>query len=149
MQMDLDWLNKRAQKDYMPTSVASKQRCTELRQNKQKLSPMVSDMCDFQSAKRLIFAKKPFRFDRVFGPEDSQSTVFEEVKELVDSFLDGYNVCLFAYGQTGSGKTHTMSARDGIVWQSLKVVFSKVQMVQMQAFEIYIDRVNDLVAPEN
>ena len=34
--------------------------------------------------------------------------VFEEVKSLVVSCIDGYNVCIFAYGQTGSGKTFTM-----------------------------------------
>jgi len=27
---------------------------------------------------------------------------------LIQSSLDGYNVCIFAYGQTGSGKTYTM-----------------------------------------
>lgn len=27
---------------------------------------------------------------------------------VVQSALDGFDVCLFSYGQTGSGKTHTM-----------------------------------------
>ena len=40
--------------------------------------------------------------------ESSQEAVFEDTRRLVESFLDGFNVCLFAYGQTGSGKTHTM-----------------------------------------
>ena len=34
--------------------------------------------------------------------------VFEEVRALVTSCIDGFNVCIFAYGQTGSGKTFTM-----------------------------------------
>lgn len=40
--------------------------------------------------------------------ESTQEAVFEDTRRLVESFLDGFNVCLFAYGQTGSGKTHTM-----------------------------------------
>lgn len=49
-----------------------------------------------------------FNFDTVFGPSSSQEVVFDEVKEFVQSALDGYNVCIFSYGQTGAGKTHTM-----------------------------------------
>lgn len=37
--------------------------------------------------------------------------VFDEVKAIVTSCVDGYHVCIFAYGQTGSGKTYTMEGK--------------------------------------
>ena len=39
--------------------------------------------------------------------------MFEDTRHLVQSAVDGYNVCIFAYGQTGSGKTHTIYGSEG------------------------------------
>jgi kinesin family protein C1 len=43
----------------------------------------------------------------------TQTKVFNELAQLVQSCLDGKNVCIFAYGQTGSGKTYTMEGGEG------------------------------------
>ncbi|XP_025238158.1 kinesin-like protein KIF25 [Theropithecus gelada] len=51
---------------------------------------------------------KTYHFERVYGPAESQSVVFGDVRPLLTSLLDGYNVCVMAYGQTGSGKSYTM-----------------------------------------
>jgi chromosomal replication initiation ATPase DnaA len=45
---------------------------------------------------------------------------------LIQSAMDGFNVCIFAYGQTGSGKTYTMQGTDtepGIVPRALEEIF--------------------------
>ncbi len=38
--------------------------------------------------------------------------MFADTKHLIQSAIDGYNVCIFAYGQTGSGKTFTIYGND-------------------------------------
>jgi hypothetical protein len=47
---------------------------------------------------------KSFAFDRVWGTDQSQTSVFQDVEPLALSVVDGFNACIFAYGQTGSGK---------------------------------------------
>lgn len=45
--------------------------------------------------------EKEFEFDAAFRDDSTQEEVFEDTKRLVESCIDGFNVCLFAYGQTG------------------------------------------------
>ncbi len=49
--------------------------------------------------------KSKFEFDKIFGPDDSQTVVFEEsVRPLINDVVSGYNCTVFAYGQSGAGK---------------------------------------------
>ncbi|XP_071368205.1 kinesin-like protein KIF25 [Centroberyx affinis] len=109
---------------------------------------------------------KMFEFERVHGPEDSQDAVFGEVKPLLTSLLDGYNVCIMAYGQTGSGKTHTMigsqpaepsgtqqEAQQGIIPKAAAELFRLISekpaeshTVEVSVVEVYNNEVFDLLA---
>ena len=99
---------------------------------------------------------KRFEMDRVFGPDTSQSDVFEEVEPLLHSCLDGYNVCIFAYGQTGSGKTHTMDGPEddrGITLRAFSLLFGAAERqwsgyqytFSCSMVEIYNDTLRDLL----
>ncbi|KAI9768012.1 MAG: kinesin-like nuclear fusion protein [Geoglossum simile] len=100
-----------------------------------------------------------FTFDRVFGPSSQNPEVFEEISQLVQSALDGYNVCIFCYGQTGAGKTHTMSADDGMIPLALHQIYDTARTLEEKGWkytmegsfvEVHNEALNDLLGkPED
>lgn len=103
---------------------------------------------------------KPFVYDSVFGPNASQEDVFEDTKRVVQSAVDGYNVCVFAYGQTGSGKTFTMQGvpgNPGVTPRAMTELFDVLNhlpshykwQVSCYMVEIYLDNLVDLFLPKN
>ncbi|KAL4920115.1 P-loop containing nucleoside triphosphate hydrolase protein [Aspergillus aurantiobrunneus] len=95
-----------------------------------------------------------FSFDHVFGPAAQNSDVFDEISQLVQSALDGYNVCIFCYGQTGSGKTHTMSSLDGMIPRAVHQIYETATGLEEKGWrytmegnfvEVYNENLNDLL----
>lgn len=108
------------------------------------------------SGKDIRSSQYSFEFDKIFDQRCSNSEVFSEIDQLVQSSLDGLNVCVFAYGQTGSGKTWTMShPEDGMISLSLKRIFCHISDLKEQGWEysiagqfveIYNEQIIDLLS---
>nr|AMS24255.1 kinesin 14-VIa protein [Marsilea vestita] len=103
---------------------------------------------------------KQFQFDRVFDETSTQEDIFEDTKYLVQSAVDGYNVCIFAYGQTGSGKTFTIygsEANPGLTPRATRELFSILKRdsnkfsfsLKAYMIELYQDTLVDLLLPKN
>jgi hypothetical protein len=102
---------------------------------------------------------KTYNFDKVYGADTTQDQVFTDTKKLIQSAVDGYNVCIFAYGQTGSGKTWTMTGdrtsntNKGIMPRAFEEIFDigkrdndKIEIsVTMYMLELYCGKLNDLL----
>lgn len=103
-----------------------------------------------------------YTFDRVFSPLSTQQECFEEISQLVQSALDGFNVCIFAYGQTGSGKTFTMQGpttttnedTSGMIPRAVNQIYDVAQQLKQfgweynmegQFLEIYNEVIHDLL----
>ncbi|XP_017227155.1 kinesin-like protein KIN-14E isoform X1 [Daucus carota subsp. sativus] len=98
-------------------------------------------------------------YDRVFDGNASQVDVFEDTKYLVQSAVDGYNVCIFAYGQTGSGKTFTIYGSDnhpGLTPMATSELFRILKRnhnkysfsLKVYMVELYQDTLIDLLLPK-
>ena len=102
-------------------------------------------------------ALKRFTFDRMYTPKTTQNEIYQDVKPLTMSVLDGYNCCVFAYGQTGTGKTHTMqgpASDPGVTYRAVKDLFETAERAVMHGYtfsfrisvlEIYNERIFDLL----
>ncbi len=99
-----------------------------------------------------------FGFDRVFSPETTNASVFEEVgRPLVTSVLCGYNATLMAYGQTGSGKTHSLASEDGLINRMVGHLFRSIDesgcaelyRVSVSYAQVYNEKVYDLLHPSS
>ncbi|XP_006467131.2 kinesin-like protein KIN-14E isoform X1 [Citrus sinensis] len=103
---------------------------------------------------------KQHMYDRVFDGYATQEDVFEDTRYLVQSAVDGYNVCIFAYGQTGSGKTFTIYGSEcnpGITPRAISELFRILKKennkfsFSLKAYmvELYQDTLVDLLLPRN
>ena len=78
------------------------------------------------------YRDEEYTFDSCLGERAGQEEVFEDSRMLIQSAIDGFNVCIFAYGQTSSGKTYTVQGTDempGIVPRGLQELFAIRQKV--------------------
>ncbi|KAF4377674.1 hypothetical protein G4B88_006954 [Cannabis sativa] len=97
---------------------------------------------------------KQHTYDRIFDGNATQEDY------LVQSAVDGYNVCIFAYGQTGSGKTFTIygsETNSGLTPRAIAELFKILNRdgnkfsFSLKAYmvELYQDTLVDLLLPKN
>ncbi|XP_062149657.1 kinesin-like protein KIN-14E [Alnus glutinosa] len=99
-------------------------------------------------------------YDHVFDGSATQKDVFEDTRYLVQSAVDGYNVCIFACGQTGSGKTFTIYGSEnnpGVTPRAMTELFKIIRRdgnkfsFSLKAYmvEFYQDTLIDILSPKN
>jgi hypothetical protein len=126
---------------------------SEMHKNCQQI---INPIDDFNVTLETRNGPKVFSYDSCFGPSISQEQVFEDTKRLIQSAIDGYNVCIFAYGQTGSGKTYTMhgnAENPGITPRAVDELFNLISNLQNHCeinischmVELYMDTLIDLL----
>lgn len=123
----------------------------------------------------VVSGVKQFNFQRVFGPSDSQRTIYDAVTAPLvagvfptigsDGFLinKGQSALLFAYGITNAGKTYTIMGDDegrkcGIIPRAIDGILKEIHRREQDAtdsctyqlhasfYEIYNEQVFDLLS---
>ena len=130
------------------------------REEKAKQNKVVSVTDEFSIQHPWKDERKPrsYEFDTCFSPQSTQEDVFHDTRYLIQSAVDGYNVCVFAYGQTGSGKTFTITGNKenpGLVPRGVEELFDIIQRdsskyvfkLSTYMMELYCDNLKDLLAP--
>jgi len=98
--------------------------------------------------------------DKIITEQTSQIQVFNEMESIVQSGLNGHNVCVFAYGQTGSGKTFSMEGPEepneetkGIIPRCIGFMIDQAKKNPIWEYEfsvnyveIYCNKVFDLIS---
>jgi len=106
-------------------------------------------------AKNTQIESRNYTFHRAFGPDLSQSAVFDQaiVPLVNDRFLKGESCVLFAYGISNAGKTHTILGTPidpGIIPRLVTTVHDTLPVGQkdelkVSMFEIYQEKIYDLL----
>lgn len=94
-----------------------------------------------------------------------QQDIFDfSIRSTVDDILNGYNGTVFAYGQTGAGKSYTMMGTNidddegrGVIPRIVEQIFASIMSspstieytVRVSYMEIYMEKIRDLLAPQN
>ena len=105
--------------------------------------------------------EKTYIFDNIFQEKDKNFTIFNQnIKNMIENILLGYNSTALAYGVTGSGKTHTMfgdiyntnNLEKGIATFAIEYLFEKIEadlnkefLIKLSYLEIYNEQVLDLL----
>ena len=111
---------------------------TEKAQEKNHIWSQVSDNTIIN-----VKTKELFTFDAVFGDGVTTQKIFDnQVKDLVISAMEGFNVTAFAYGQTSSGKTYTMRGYNdkemGLIPLTIQQVFDYISNDTQRSYSISV-----------
>ena len=100
-----------------------------------------------------------YNFEQVYDMSATQDVLFQDLSSLIQSSLDGYNVCIFGYGQTGAGKTHTMIGGEGeqrgLLPRTVSMIFDRIKDLEKVGWkcsvkvcfsEIYNEKMKDLLS---